>query len=351
MTPGTRAAVEVARQVGLDCTDPLLIQETNNTVVWLRPHPVIAKVAVRTRSFTDLLREHEVATVLVAHNAPIASPLAGVGPLWDDHSGFPVTLWNRLVADGQHSVSGEMVGRSLRQLHEAFDQTGVVLPSLMDELMETRKLLMGDHPIPALGRADRRLLCSVMTDLMGELALRSFDERGLHGEPHDGNYLVTSSGLRWFDLEDACIGPLEWDLAFLPDNGVAAFDDVDSDLLDLLRTLNSARRRHDSAQDESSDPEIEEVRPHSFKIAAGDCDESLDWLWLWPDTVEFVRVDQSVRDPPALQLAANLPCGDRLASARCAANHEHLCRCSVIGHPVDATASNSMSATAGYPWS
>jgi hypothetical protein len=241
MRSAVQVAVNAARSVGVIAEQPVLIQETNNTVVWLRPHPVIAKVAVRTRSFTDLLREHEVATALVAHDAPIASPLAGVGPLWDDQSGFPVTLWNRLVADGEQDVGGETVGRSLRRLHEAFDQTDLVLPSLMDELIETRTLLMGDDPIPALDRADRNLLCSAMTDLMEDLTLRSFDERRLHGEPHDGNYVVTSSGLRWIDFEDACVGPLEWDLAFLPDDGVAVFDDVDTDLLGLLRTLNSAR--------------------------------------------------------------------------------------------------------------
>ena len=44
MTPGVQAAVEVAGQFGLTVEDPTLIQETNNTVVWLRPHSVIAKV-------------------------------------------------------------------------------------------------------------------------------------------------------------------------------------------------------------------------------------------------------------------------------------------------------------------
>jgi hypothetical protein len=43
-TPGYRAAIEVAEELGLTLDGPLLIQETNNTVVWLRPYPIIAKV-------------------------------------------------------------------------------------------------------------------------------------------------------------------------------------------------------------------------------------------------------------------------------------------------------------------
>ena len=45
----------------------------------------------------------------------------------------------------------------------------------------------------------------------------------------------------YVDFEDACIGPVEWDLAFLPADGVAMFRDVDLHLLVLLRPLNSAR--------------------------------------------------------------------------------------------------------------
>lgn len=64
---------------------------------------------------------------------------------------------------------------------------------------------------------------------------------GLYTGPHQGNYVVTTSGLRWIDFEGACAGPLEWDLAFLPDDGAAMFHDVDGELLGLLRTLNSVR--------------------------------------------------------------------------------------------------------------
>ena len=40
ITPARRrAAIDVANQLGLILDEPLLIQETNHTVVWLRPLP------------------------------------------------------------------------------------------------------------------------------------------------------------------------------------------------------------------------------------------------------------------------------------------------------------------------
>lgn len=69
MTPGFRAGVEVAAQQGLVANDPVLIQETNNTVVWLRPHPIIAKIGAHRDGAELLDREHEVASALTALGA------------------------------------------------------------------------------------------------------------------------------------------------------------------------------------------------------------------------------------------------------------------------------------------
>ena len=39
------AACRVAAEYGLISHDPVILQESNNTVVWLRPHAIIAKSA------------------------------------------------------------------------------------------------------------------------------------------------------------------------------------------------------------------------------------------------------------------------------------------------------------------
>jgi len=64
--------------------------------------------------------------------------------------------------------------------------------------------------------------------------------QALHGEPHLGNVLRTRDGPRWIDLEDVCVGPLEWDVAFLPTDVESLFETIDPELMDVVRTLNSA---------------------------------------------------------------------------------------------------------------
>lgn len=66
MRPGTVAAVEIGHVFDIRSDDPVLIHATNNTVVWLRPHEIIAKVGTRADSVEGLIREYEVCAALSA---------------------------------------------------------------------------------------------------------------------------------------------------------------------------------------------------------------------------------------------------------------------------------------------
>ena len=240
VTPNCRAAVEVAQQLGLIVDEPVLIQETNNTVVWLRPHAIIAKVGTHADSADGLVREHEVASALAALGAPVGPPLPGASPLRHSATGLVVTLWSRLDHDTDVQAPGPIVGTSLRQVHEALSICDLALPSFRIGLERARAALADDIRVAALDAVDRAFLRTAFDELVAELGDRVLSERPLHGEPHDGNCLLTPGGLRWIDFENACRGPLEWDLAFLPDNALKPFGDVDLELLELLRALNSA---------------------------------------------------------------------------------------------------------------
>jgi hypothetical protein len=241
MTPGYRAAVGVAEQLGLNLDGPLLVQETNNTVVWLRPHPIIAKVGTHAYSTESLIREHDVASALAVVGPPIAQPFPGTVPVRHLETGFIVTLWNRLDHDPNAEADGPSVGRSLGKIHDALEDCDVELPSFRSGLERARRALFDDQSVASADPDDREFLRGAFTDLLSKVDNRTFAVQTLHGEPHSGNYLVTPMGVRWIDFEGACRGPLEWDLAFLPSDGVAVFEEVDPDLLVLLQTLNSAR--------------------------------------------------------------------------------------------------------------
>lgn len=93
----------------------------------------------------------------------------------------------------------------------------------------------------ALTPGDRSFLRSVYDAGLAELDGVDLDRQRVHGEPHDGNRVLTARGVRWIDFESCCVGPLEWDLAFQSDGVTATFSDIDHDLLRRLMRLNSAR--------------------------------------------------------------------------------------------------------------
>lgn len=209
--------------------------------MWLPPHEIIAKVGTWAYSEESLRREHAVATILAAAGAPIAPPVRDAEPIFDEHTGFLVTLWQRLEHDAAREPSPDDVAGALRRLHEGLTRYRGELPDFREGVSRARATLDDDRLMTALGSEDRSLLRRVSDRVSTELEAYEYVERPLHGEPHLDNVLSTANGVRWIDLEAVCVGPLEWDVAFLPEETARLFPEVDAVLLVLLRTLNSAR--------------------------------------------------------------------------------------------------------------
>jgi thiamine kinase-like enzyme len=75
----------------------------------------------------------------------------------------------------------------------------------------------GATPAPGLIDAARELLANSLRSLRRAVVDHGADEQLLHGEPHAGNLLRTTSGMRFIDLETCCYGPVEFDIAHAPD--------------------------------------------------------------------------------------------------------------------------------------
>jgi hypothetical protein len=241
MNSAVRAAIEMAGQFRIMSTDPVRLQETNNTVVWLRPEPVVAKVAVRAHSQDEVRLEYAVAVELNELGADIARPMPGTRPVQHAGTGFVVTLWERLEGPDRAPVPPEQLAGSLLRLHIALRQTKIGLPPFHAMIANANHMLEDDAFIAHVDHADRELLRDSYERGLAALEGASLEKRRLHGEPHSGNRISTSQGIRWIDFESACIGPLEWDLAFQPNEVVPLFPEADLGLLALLRRLNSAR--------------------------------------------------------------------------------------------------------------
>ena len=181
-----RAAVEVGAACGIHGSEPALLQETNNTVVWLRPSPVVAKVATRPDSKLDARLEHAVASELAALGADVAVPLPGLEPVEHLPTGFVVTLWVRLErVDAQ--AADRSLSSSLAALHVSLARTRTKLPSFRVELTRARRALDDDRFMAALGPPDRTFLRGVYDAGLAELDGVDLDRQRLHGEPHGGN--------------------------------------------------------------------------------------------------------------------------------------------------------------------
>jgi hypothetical protein len=196
------AAVAVAAAHGLRCEEPVVLREAWHVLVHLQPSPVVARVTSGAPGVdpADVERELSVACHAVRAGAPVVQPsdLLPPGPhLCDGHT---LVFWRFLVQAGE--LDAGVAGRRLRVIHD----------SLADY----------DGELPRAGRAGEvgAMLApfapSDDVDLLCELASRELPEgQALHGDAHLFNCIQTPAGPIWHDLETACRGPREYDLAAL----------------------------------------------------------------------------------------------------------------------------------------
>ena len=80
------SALHVAAGLGLEISDPKMLRSTNNTVLWLQPSPVLAKVAPAGKR---LLVEWEfvVASAVGRMEAPVVPPFEPTGSVVHHYDG------------------------------------------------------------------------------------------------------------------------------------------------------------------------------------------------------------------------------------------------------------------------
>lgn len=232
------SAVDAGVEAGLDDTDPVVLHDTNNVVIWLRPHQIVAKVGVQPHSTEVLGRDVAVCGQLAASGAPVATSLGSLrsaGP----HR-WPVSLWKRIESlEAAEASSAELAVR-LARVHAGLDACSIALPSYVDTLNAARMVLADDTQLSAVSAGDRQLLRDAFDDWAGQAKRMATPDRHLHGDPHPGNWMVTASGPVLIDFEAASTGPVEWDICAMPPQVADEMNGIDTDLLRVLRPLRSA---------------------------------------------------------------------------------------------------------------
>jgi hypothetical protein len=196
------AAVAVARAHGVRCDDPELLRDAWHVLVHLRPSPVVARVTSGAPGVDPcgVTRELDVARHAYAAGAPVAAPSDLVDPGPHRHDGHTIVFWRFVEKSGK--VDAAAAGRGLRAIHEALADYADELPPAT----RTEEVLAMLDPLER--SADIELCC--------ELAARPLPTgQAVHGDAHLFNCMPTAAGPVWHDLETACRGPREYDLAAL----------------------------------------------------------------------------------------------------------------------------------------
>jgi aminoglycoside phosphotransferase (APT) family kinase protein len=229
------AARSTASSLGLAVDDAVVLNDSNRLVVHLTPCDVVAR-ATPMAHFASADLEVEVVRQLAGTDSPVAALDPRVEPRVFVRDGFRLTMW-AYVAPVRGAVPATDYARALGQLHGGLQRVTLTTPHVMDRVAEMQRDVASVDVTPDLADTDRALLASTLEGLRRSIVSRRTAEQLLHGEPHPWNVLHTEDGPRFIDFENTARGPVEYDLAWVPEEVTERYQDVDPDLLDECRGI------------------------------------------------------------------------------------------------------------------
>jgi hypothetical protein len=211
------AAVLVAQRHGVRCDVPEVLADGSNVLVHLAPAPVVARVAtttglVRKPAQQWLALDLDLAGYLAAQGFPVVPPSKELPPGPHLQDGLALTFWKFIDHDRNYVATAEEVGPFLHELHSVLRgyrgemrQLSPVteIPQWLDEV-ERWGAITGD---------DMAMLRRGYAGIATSIAALKLPEQPLHGDSHRKNVLRNGRSLLWTDFEDACLGPVAWDVA------------------------------------------------------------------------------------------------------------------------------------------
>ena len=229
------AAMSTASALDLTVDDASVLHNSNKLALRLLPCDVFARVAHVGQEVAQL--EVELALRLAETEGPVAALEPRVEPRVYERDGFVLTLWTYYEPLVPREDSPADYANALERLHAGMRKLDVTTPHFTDRVAEAQQLVASRDRTPALADADRVLLSTTLRSRRQAISDRGAAEQLLHGEPHPGNVLSTKSGLRFIDLETSCRGPIEFDLAHVPEAVSDRYPDADQELLAECRIL------------------------------------------------------------------------------------------------------------------
>jgi hypothetical protein len=229
------AAKAVGTALGLDVDHAIVLQNSNRIALRLLPCDVLARVApaeMRSPQF-----EVDLARRLTEVGAPVGRLDPRVEPRVYEHDGFTVTLWTFYESAATREHPPADYASALRRQHAGLRAIELSTPHFTDRVDEALLLVTSPELTPELSDSDRALILETLRSKTQAIEEREPAQQPLHGEPHPGNLLATEHGLLFIDLETCCRGPIEFDLAHVPQLVSDCYPDADEALLGDCRVL------------------------------------------------------------------------------------------------------------------
>lgn len=219
----TEGAIALTRRLAADlgcASTPRILAERSHLVLALDPHPIAARVAIATSTtrvgLDWLAREVAIARHLDAQGVPVTRPSRALAPGPHAIEGLIVSFWE--LEERTEDCDPAIAGARLAQVHRAlvgFDASTLPRWGVMEE---ARAVLPRACEGGLLEPGEVRHLREAWAHADGILAgseARTASMQPVHGDAHFGNVFGTTRGPLWTDWEDACVAPVEWDLATL----------------------------------------------------------------------------------------------------------------------------------------
>ncbi len=234
VTRAIAAATAVAESLGLPANNAIILNNSNRVALRLTPGDVLARVAHAGQEGAQL--EVDCAQRLAAAGCPVGAVEPHVDPLVYTRGGFAVTLWTYYEPVAPQVSPGDYA-MALKRLHAGMRTVELASPRFTNRIADAEQVVDKPDLSPELVDADRVLLTSRLRSLRRAILDRGAVEQLLHGEPHPGNVLSTTNGPLFIDFETSCHGPIEFDLAYVPEAVCEHYPGVDRELLDDCRQL------------------------------------------------------------------------------------------------------------------
>ncbi|GAA0618590.1 aminoglycoside phosphotransferase family protein [Kribbella sandramycini] len=232
----TAAAVSTATELGLHVDEAIVLSDSNRLVVRLLPCDTVARVTPLTH-FASAAQEVELVRLLARTDSPVAPLEPRVEACVFGHEGFQVTMWAYSAPAPSQVLPPAEYARTLAHLHAGLRQINLTTPHFMDRVTATQRDAASHDVTPDLAPADRSLLTNALHDLGRSILDRGRPDQLLHGEPHPMNLLTTTNGPLFIDFENTARGPVEYDLAWIPDQVSRHYPNSDPAVLDHCRGL------------------------------------------------------------------------------------------------------------------